>query len=494
MERALSILFVCTLLLFVIRLWLAGFSGIHPDEAYYWAWAQNLKLGYFDHPPMLAWVIALSEKASSFFLTTNANDSTQQISFRAIPYFLTSFGAPMFLGAFVKRIQRHDLTFTQIALILSSPLFLIGPQIITPDAPLFFGWAWCLYLYGKIYANRSRFSMPGDTTPFSLKLSICFGIALAFCAYSKYTAILIFFLAVITGIGLMNALVAGLVALILMVPYLHWTLTEAREIGAGVFFQMQNATRSHNVPANWKQVGDLVGAQVLFWGIPSFLTLTYIAIRYPFKNIRLLVWSIGPILFFSIGALRRPAEANWPLMGAIAAYALLVLRLHRKPILMFWISSLNILIIILALTVFLNGPTVAPLIEDVSPRAAEKLSKPSRVEEFRGWKRFREFLFEVTREDSNPILVDRYQLLSPILFYDSVAPENEKLGKRLKIWQNGGSRRSQFDLESRYVMQSKGPHWILLEDISKSPKNCTLQQSLFREEAPTKSYYVLKCN
>lgn len=400
----------------------------------------------------------------------------------------------MLLGAFIKKIQRHDLTFSQVACLLCTPLFLVGPQVVTPDAPFFFGWAWCLYLYGKIYALRPKYSFPGDSTPFSLKLSVWLGVALAFSAYSKYTAILIVFLCIITGIGLFNALVAGAVAFILVIPYFYWTAFEGKELGAGIFFQMQNALNPSSVAANWKRVGDVVGAQVLLWGVPSFLTALYICVRHPIKNMRLLLWAFAPVLFFSIGALRRPAEANWPLMGAIAAYAIIVLRLHRKPLRLFWISSFNILFMVLALAVFLNGQMFSSFFEESNPKIAMKLSKPSRIEEFRGWKRFREFLFEVTREDESPILVDRFQLLSPILFYDNVVSEEEKLGSRLKIWTKGGSRKSQFNLEQRYLFNGEGPYWVLLEDLSKSPRNCNLKQSLFREEAPTKSYYVLQCS
>src|SRR5205085_3003638 len=30
-----------------------------PEEAYYWMYAQHPALSYFDHPPMVAWTIAL---------------------------------------------------------------------------------------------------------------------------------------------------------------------------------------------------------------------------------------------------------------------------------------------------------------------------------------------------------------------------------------------------------------------------------------------------
>ena len=29
------------------------------DEAYYWEWSRHLAFGYVDHPPMVAWTIAL---------------------------------------------------------------------------------------------------------------------------------------------------------------------------------------------------------------------------------------------------------------------------------------------------------------------------------------------------------------------------------------------------------------------------------------------------
>ena len=30
---------------------------LHYDEAYYWVWTQRLDFSYFDHPPMIAWLL-----------------------------------------------------------------------------------------------------------------------------------------------------------------------------------------------------------------------------------------------------------------------------------------------------------------------------------------------------------------------------------------------------------------------------------------------------
>ena len=47
----------------VLNLLQAYFTELIFDEAYYWYYSQNLDWGYFDHPPMVAWLI----KASSYF-------------------------------------------------------------------------------------------------------------------------------------------------------------------------------------------------------------------------------------------------------------------------------------------------------------------------------------------------------------------------------------------------------------------------------------------
>jgi len=46
----------------LLRLLLIGLPELIPEEAYYWNYAQHLALGYLDHPPLSAWLIAASVK------------------------------------------------------------------------------------------------------------------------------------------------------------------------------------------------------------------------------------------------------------------------------------------------------------------------------------------------------------------------------------------------------------------------------------------------
>src|SRR5882724_10858466 len=45
--------------LIALRLVAAAFTPITFDEAYYWMWSKHLASGYYDHPPMVAFVIRL---------------------------------------------------------------------------------------------------------------------------------------------------------------------------------------------------------------------------------------------------------------------------------------------------------------------------------------------------------------------------------------------------------------------------------------------------
>ncbi|HET9237962.1 MAG TPA: hypothetical protein VFO10_11955 [Oligoflexus sp.] len=47
---------------FLFHLWLAAYFPLSNDEAYYWDWGQKLQLSYYDHPPGIAWITALSAK------------------------------------------------------------------------------------------------------------------------------------------------------------------------------------------------------------------------------------------------------------------------------------------------------------------------------------------------------------------------------------------------------------------------------------------------
>src|SRR5205807_9195996 len=50
-------------LLALARVVVAARTPVIDDEAYYWIWPRHLTLSYLDHPPLVAWLDALTTAA-----------------------------------------------------------------------------------------------------------------------------------------------------------------------------------------------------------------------------------------------------------------------------------------------------------------------------------------------------------------------------------------------------------------------------------------------
>ena len=53
-QKAFFILLIATT---IFRLFYIQWVELAPDEAYYYTWSRNLQWGYYDHPPMVGFLI-----------------------------------------------------------------------------------------------------------------------------------------------------------------------------------------------------------------------------------------------------------------------------------------------------------------------------------------------------------------------------------------------------------------------------------------------------
>lgn len=493
--------------LYLIRLWLSGFGGLHPDEAYYWTWSQNLQLGYHDHPPMIAWIIAAGRAVVDLLFSSDLQSRHalffSVIKFKAGPFFISTVLCPLVIGKCVEWVQRAPLRLTQIIALILCPIFFLGPQIVTPDTPLFLGWSLCLLSAIGFQKRRFHNSVLGDPTPPLAALSLISGFAIAFSAYSKYSAIIAAILIVLSGCGLWNALMMGLTCLILYAPYLMWMMSQGAEDGLGIIFQLNNALGNSFKQNNFKFVGDLWASQIFLWTpfvfISAFIFL-FTDLRRFFLSIKssrlsgtLFLWAFLPLLFFSITALKRPAEANWPLIGFLAAIVMTLSRLHKRPVSLWFLISQNVLFIFLSWTILTKSSLVAELVKDFVPKAAKKLEKPSRLNELSGWDRLHTILEDTTRSDQLPILVESYQLMSSLLFIDSSRTDEHKISHRL-FFDTEISRKSEFNRTPKYLLEEvkkSNPHWKLTRS-TRDMKDCRLYQGLLKEASTV--FYLYQCN
>ncbi|RAK58372.1 hypothetical protein DJ021_00380 [Phenylobacterium hankyongense] len=130
-------LILIALVLTGLRLVAAGTIHLTEDEAYYRLWAEHLQLGYFDHPPMIAWWIRVGEMI--------AGDNP--LGLRLLPTLATGLTTWM-IGDLTLRLGARPQTAVRAALWYNATITVaLGGMLAIPDAPASLFWTltiWCL--------------------------------------------------------------------------------------------------------------------------------------------------------------------------------------------------------------------------------------------------------------------------------------------------------------------------------------------------------------
>jgi len=120
-----------------VRLVFAALMPLTDDEAYYRLWSQHLALGYFDHPPFVAWAIGLG--------ISLLGDNGLGVRLSAV---LASGASSLILYDLAKRLGLTSPTAKRAALWYSVTLMIaVGAILSTPDAFATLFWVttlWCL--------------------------------------------------------------------------------------------------------------------------------------------------------------------------------------------------------------------------------------------------------------------------------------------------------------------------------------------------------------
>ena len=294
-----------------LRLLLAAVIPLGNDEAYYVDWARNLSPGYLDHPPAVAFLMALPLRLLG----------AHPLSVRFPAVLLEAFTLAM--AASLVRSRKGDRAALATALALqAAPVFCLGAALITPDAPLCFAWVGTLWALGLSLDEDPRFAL------------LC-GAFLGLGALSKLTAGLL-------GVALFAALLVTpdgrrilktpwpwlgvLLAAALASPMLLWNAAH----GWPTFlFQASHGMRGRSFSA--ARLFASLGAQ-LGYVSPILLALSAAAgleamRRRPDALVTALAFSSLPVAaFFTVSAAFTPgALPHWPAPGWLSAVLLLCL-------------------------------------------------------------------------------------------------------------------------------------------------------------------------
>ena len=160
----LAVLLLTTLL----KVWLAAAIPLTGDEAYFYQWGKHLDWGYYDHPPVGGWLLALMQTLSSAVLVLR------------LPAILLWIAVTFGMIDCLRRLQPNagDKTWWMASLFLLMP-FTWSLNLVTTDTPLIF------FLFFSGYAFL-RGELDRD-----LRWHVACGALLGLALLSKYFAGLI---------------------------------------------------------------------------------------------------------------------------------------------------------------------------------------------------------------------------------------------------------------------------------------------------------------
>lgn len=250
----------------LIRCWIAASTDLKVEEAYYWCYAQHLDLGYFDHPPMVAWLIALLAPLGHHPLLVR------------LPAILLFAGTGWLLFDTLRRLW--DSRVARVGLILHTllPAFHWYSLIMLPDAPLMFFWSLGMWATTRLLQEERP------------QWWWLIGLATGLGMDSKYPAVLIPLAAFLAcwalgkprSLWLGPSMVAGaLLALSLFTPVIYWNYTHDF-----ASFRFQGSERFQEVTSNREKMASLI---------------------YPAIMLGPLVYLAGPVVLYSAGRKRHPS-------------------------------------------------------------------------------------------------------------------------------------------------------------------------------------------
>lgn len=132
-------------LIILLRLIYLGEGQLIPDEAYYWNYAQHMDLSFYDHPPMVAWLIWLG--------TAIAGNNEFGVRIGAFVSGLVTMG---YLYALAQNLYDKSTGMRTALLLAILPFSFATGMLMTSDAPVIAAWAATLYYMERtLIAGRS---------------------------------------------------------------------------------------------------------------------------------------------------------------------------------------------------------------------------------------------------------------------------------------------------------------------------------------------------
>lgn len=298
--------------LLIIRIVTIFFMGIMPQDAYYFFYGENLALSYFDHPPMIGWMLRL--------FTNLLGKNIYAVHFAD---FIVTLATVFVFYKLSVRILSKQKANNALLLFYSTQLVSILSIISTPDVPLLFFWS-----LSVLYAHKA---ITNDKASDWILLGVFMGASFL----SKYTAVFLpagFFLFLLIAKEHRRKLISYRFAtvvfffLLVLSPVVIWNVQNDF-----ISFKFQSGSRFSEISlSNLSFVNFLgtVGHQ-LFILIPVlFVCIVFFIGKYVKKSVKsfskistdnlfLLSFFLPIFLFFFVISFLYWVKINWMMPGYI---------------------------------------------------------------------------------------------------------------------------------------------------------------------------------
>ncbi|PKM44381.1 MAG: hypothetical protein CVV05_11580 [Gammaproteobacteria bacterium HGW-Gammaproteobacteria-1] len=294
--------------------------GLLPDEAYYWVWSQRLELSYFDHPPLVAWLMRP--------FTDLFGDGAAVIRLPAVLSWLV--GAVLAYDLARRAYGQPRAGGLAVLVWTTLPLVQAGFHIVTPDSALII-FTWCTYYLAWRAVEEHRPALWGLT-------GICAGLALL----GKYPAVLILgglFLALLMSRAGRRQLAGpwpwfgALLALVTFIPVLAWNW---RHDWISFAFQLGHGVQRSVAADPWTMLLMFVGGQMAVAMPWTFLAMAGASFGRggprALSGYGRALFATGfwlPLLVFGAAGLTADSGPNWPETAYVPGTILLAGALNR---------------------------------------------------------------------------------------------------------------------------------------------------------------------
>lgn len=479
-HKEISILLACA---FIIHSVIALVPPLNGDEATFWEWSRHLAFGYYAHPPMTAWLVALTTGLFGVF----------KYCVR-LPAILLHLGTCLIVYRIALDVlkQKKSAFIASLLYALLPVSFVLGTAMTT-DAALIFCFALSIYFIRKaIIEERSLFW-------YATALSCGAMLLTKFMAVLFFPGILLFliihkpyrkwFLA-------KEPYIAALIALLIFSPFLYWNMQNN-----WLTFQFNLYMRHREegfalIKPLIYLAGQLVAASplvfvLLLTGLISFLVLMHRKAGTPvrdentrFSFLLLSYVTAFPLVYFLAMAFSVEVAPHWPAViypaGCIllAAWLFGINRRNRTPDRfrkkLFLGSIVSTAVITVPICLLALFPKLAP---DPMVYSEKVYGKAPVFSHFFGWEEIGRHVEKIKDEwDDRPeglfFTSKDYSLASMLGFYTPSHPtyylmnvtEEVVHGKSFLLWEKG---KKKIGANTIYVSDTPNSYKTRLPDFFK---------------------------